>query len=117
MIDPKAYAEITAKRPELAVPNDRPQLALSLAPVPYEPNQWCWMLRTSEGENVIYEYVSPSRAEALIGWHWTRMLPKGHNLEHTEAAWSVKVADSRFGWTGFYDDPISALTAFWRSHT
>jgi len=105
MIDPQDYADITAKRPELAVDG----LVYGKKP------------RSIREDEHWFQYsvrsIMQDEAEALIGWHWTKMLPPGHSLKHTEAAWSVKIADSRFGWIGFHDDPLSALAAFWRQYT
>lgn len=92
MIDPQDYAAIVAKRPELAVPG----------------------LAFFTVDNIL----DTDEAEALIGWHWTRMLPPGVGIvQHPETGKPCIVDTSGGGieWWPEHPDPLSALTAFWRS--
>jgi len=116
MIDPKDYAEIVAKRPELAVTHPLyPSMELR-QDIPC----WSWKC-TITGTTSHISFHDPEAceliAEALIGWHWTRMLPPTcclrHNLDDPPRWTCGNVCNEHGQASGL--DPLSALTEFWRS--
>ena len=100
---PARYAALVAKRPELAVPQLR-----------YYETSNCWYrVYVETPSRLLYK----DESEALICWHWTKMMPPTcclrHNLDDPPL-WTCGNVCNEHGKVSA-SDPLSALFAYWEA--
>jgi hypothetical protein len=110
---PQIYAEIVARRPELAVPAPICKHTVKLEHG--TGGGWRWMHYVTGTGNFVVQHLSDQEVEALIGWHWTKMMPNGYGVFKCVNTDEWTVWDGEASPCGWHLTPLAALAAFWRA--